>query len=730
MRKNSFIFFCMILLMQISLFASEIKLNEDEKAWIKNHPTIKVSNEDDWPPYDFSVDGKAQGYSVDIVKLLAKKLGVKIKFINGYTWDELLKEFDANRIDMMQCMIKTKDREKKYSFSKPYMPWRLSYFVCEDSCNINSPKDFAGKKIAAGKAWATTKFLKEAYPKAKIIEFSSSLAMVQALLTHKVDALIDNTHVINYIVRENLFNGIKHAGYIDFKNKKEINFHFVAHKKDAMLTEIFTKALDSLTPDEKDMLQNRWFSTLSEAKHTHIMANTFIPKVHFNDEQKQYLQKKKVITMCIDPKWMPYEGFDKNGHYVGISADFFKIFQKSIPIPIKVIQTKTWEESLENAKARKCDILSLVMSTPSRKKYMDFTSPYLNIPLVLATKPNVVFFDNFKVLKNKKIGIVKGYAFNEIIRKEYPNFEIVDVENIEDGLKKVVNGKLFGYIDTLASIAYMFQTKYIGELKIAGKFDEKWHLGIGVRNDEKPLFDIFEKVVKNVPADVGQKIILKTIAIKYDRHTNYTLIMKIIAGAIVLVLFMLYHNRKLTRVNKKLEELQNKLQEQAHRDPMTNLYNRRYFHEVSSSIFQIVQRDDHHISLIMIDIDNFKRINDTYGHAVGDEVIKKLASLLERNVRKSDIVSRFGGEEFVILLPSTDLKGAQKIASKIREAVEEILIVADESVIRFTISLGLADIRSSDQNIEAILNRADKALYKAKESGKNRVVVYKDDFYS
>jgi diguanylate cyclase (GGDEF)-like protein len=193
---------------------------------------------------------------------------------------------------------------------------------------------------------------------------------------------------------------------------------------------------------------------------------------------------------------------------------------------------------------------------------------------------------------------------------------------------------------------------------------------------------------------------------------------------------MLYHNRKLTRVNKKLEELQNKLQEQAHRDPMTNLYNRRYFHEVSSSIFQIVQRDDHHISLIMIDIDNFKRINDTYGHAVGDEVIKKLASLLERNVRKSDIVSRFGGEEFVILLPSTDLKGAQKIASKIREAVEEILIVADESVIRFTISLGLADIRSSDQNIEAILNRADKALYKAKESGKNRVVVYKDDFYS
>jgi polar amino acid transport system substrate-binding protein len=449
-------------------------------------------------------------------------------------------------------------------------------------------------------------------------------------------------------------------------------------------------------------------------------------KIDFNKKEKSYLNKKKIIKMCIDPEWMPYEGFNKKGQYVGISADFFKIFQKEIGIPFQVIKTKSWTESLAKAKARECDILSLALEIPDRKKYLNFTTPYLNMPLVLATKPNVVFFDDFQVLKDKKIGIVKGYAFNEIIRKKYPNFKVVDVKNIDEGLSKVVSGELFGYIGTLPSIGYMFQTRYIGELKIAGKFNEKWKLSIGVRNDQPLLLDILEKAVNNVPNDVKQKIIFKTIAINYVQHMDYLFIAEILAAVFIVMAFILYHNRKLARMNKQLKELQNKLLEQAHRDPMTNLYNRRYFHEVSSTILQIAQRENSNISLIMIDIDNFKLINDTYGHAIGDEVIKKLAQLLQDNVRLSDVVCRFGGEEFVILLPDTDIKGAQKIASKIREVVEKNTLFIEKKSIKFTISLGVASLLSHTDNIESILKRADKALYEAKESGKNKTVVYRD----
>jgi len=164
---------------------------------------------------------------------------------------------------------------------------------------------------------------------------------------------------------------------------------------------------------------------------------------------------------------------------------------------------------------------------------------------------------------------------------------------------------------------------------------------------------------------------------------------------------------------------------------MTNLYNRRYLHEVASTIFSISKREEHPMSLIMIDIDNFKSINDTYGHIAGDKVIQKLALLLQDSVRESDIVSRFGGEEFLIILPNTDISGAKIIASKIRELVENSSITIDEKrTISFTISLGVTGLKMSDSSIESILKRVDMALYEAKEKGKNRTIVYKDDFYS
>ena len=720
-----------LLLFPFFLYANDLHLTQKEIRWLQNHPSIKVSNEDDWPPFDFSVDGKAQGFSVELIDLLAKKIGIKVEFINGYSWIELLEEFDKHNIDMMQSMTKDAQREAKYIFSKPYMPWKISYFVRSDNIGHITSKDFKGKKIAAGKGWSTTKTLKVMYPDAKIIEYKNSMAMLEALSTSKVDVAIDNIHVFNYLMSKNIITNIQHGGYIHLKDKGKNNLHFVAHKNNPELIAIFNKAYDSLSTDEKLSLQKRWFINkkqkmvqLTGEDHQYNMFNNLLPRISLNTEEKEYLKKKKVIRMCIDPAWMPYEKFDKNGKHIGMTADFFAVFQKDIGIPIEVIHTKSWSESLRAAKKRECDIFSLAMETPERKKYMDFTTPYLSIPLVMATRPNVGFFDDFRYLKNKKVGVVKGYAYNEIIRKKYPNLQIVDVENLEEGLNRVVNGELFGFIDTLASIGYMFQTQFVGELKIAGKFDEKWELGIGVRNDEPILEEIFEKAVQNIPPDVKQEIFSKFISIKYDQHMDYMLILKILVIGLVVVLLILYHNRKLTRINKQLEKLQEQLQEQAHRDPMTNLYNRRYFHDIASKMVALAKREHKMISVIMLDIDHFKVVNDTYGHDVGDIVIKQLAEILKKHTRESDIITRFGGEEFVVLLPNTDLEGAKKMALKIREIVEQTEVdYGGTNKIAFSVSLGVATLAENDINIEMVLKRADEALYKAKESGRNRVCV-------
>ena len=183
---------------------------------------------------------------------------------------------------------------------------------------------------------------------------------------------------------------------------------------------------------------------------------------------------------------------------------------------------------------------------------------------------------------------------------------------------------------------------------------------------------------------------------------------------------------KLTRQTQALQEAQAKLKEQANRDPLTNMYNRRYFSEMSEKIISIAKRTKQPLSFMMIDIDDFKKINDTYGHSVGDEVIKLLANKLIYTVRQSDIVARFGGEEFAIILPSTDTENAVLFADKIRKDIESISYKENGTSIKFTISIGVDKFNyENDNNASDSLNRADKALYEAKTTGKNKVSVFK-----
>ena len=172
-------------------------------------------------------------------------------------------------------------------------------------------------------------------------------------------------------------------------------------------------------------------------------------------------------------------------------------------------------------------------------------------------------------------------------------------------------------------------------------------------------------------------------------------------------------------------QMQDELKELSHRDYLTNLYNRRYFNELAQNFMKIGKRDDEQVSVIVLDIDKFKSINDTYGHTMGDEVIKHLASLLEKHTRGSDIVSRFGGEEFAVLLPYTNKEEVAIIAEELRVIIENKDIkIANDKYINFTVSLGVDCVDfENDHDISEALDRADKALYRAKKKGRNRVEI-------
>ncbi|MDZ7817732.1 MAG: transporter substrate-binding domain-containing protein [Aliarcobacter sp.] len=157
-----------------------------------------------------------------------------------------------------------------------------------------------------------------------------------------------------------------------------------------------------------------------------------------NHEENNYLENKKEINICIDPDWMPFEKI-KNNKHIGISADYMKLIENKIGIPITLIETKNWSQSLKYTKEKKCDILPLTMRTPQRETYLNFTSTYIKLPLVIAGDINSAFIENIDQIKDEKIGISKDHAYEELLKAKYPHVNFVEVENVEDGLKQIEN---------------------------------------------------------------------------------------------------------------------------------------------------------------------------------------------------------------------------------------------------------------------------------------------------
>jgi diguanylate cyclase (GGDEF)-like protein/PAS domain S-box-containing protein len=189
--------------------------------------------------------------------------------------------------------------------------------------------------------------------------------------------------------------------------------------------------------------------------------------------------------------------------------------------------------------------------------------------------------------------------------------------------------------------------------------------------------------------------------------------------------------KKLRQVNDRQQSrlieigfLQSKLREQAIRDPLTNLFNRRYLEETLEREVARATRENYSVCIMMIDIDHFKQINDTYGHEAGDEVLRVLANTLSEQSRRGDFACRYGGEEFVIVMPNINIETAYERAKNLRQSIHELYVPYRHSNLTITISIGVACYPTNGQSREAILRAADQAMYGAKQAGRDHILTY------
>ena len=209
-------------------------------------------------------------------------------------------------------------------------------------------------------------------------------------------------------------------------------------------------------------------------------------------------------------------------------------------------------------------------------------------------------------------------------------------------------------------------------------------------------------------------------------YQNTTLLpLKRMNGSIEQVCLIIYDVTDVAINRRQLQAANAELQRLSSTDRLTGLYNRGHWEEMLRQDYARHRRYDSQAALVMFDIDHFKAINDTFGHQAGDAVIQQVAELIRENLRDSDVAGRYGGEEFVVLLPDTDEQGGLMFAERLRQAVETCEVWHEQQSIRFTVSLGVADLSAPSSGYAQLIEWADSALYASKAAGRNCVTVHR-----
>ena len=517
-------------------------LTNEEKSYIKNS-IIKVHNELNWPPFNYNINGKATGYSIDYMNLLASKVGLNVEYISGPNWNDFLDLIKDNKLDVMLNIAKTPDREKYLNFTTPYLKAVDSVFVRKEVNNLKSLEDFKGKTLAVIDGFYEEELFRKYYPEIRLLLVKDSLEGLKKLAFKESDGFIDSFAVANYFIENNFIINLKPA--FEIKDQRfNLSMGLATNKDNKLLQEILDKAKKEITIDEEFELKRKWINT------NNVGAKSTIP---FSMEEEDYLSTKKVITMCVDPDWEPFEVLDKNGKHVGIAADIIKLITSKLGIEIKIIPTKTWEESIEFSKAKKCDILSFLNQTPQRESWLTFTEPIFQDPNVIIGRVDNDAIDDLSKIK-ASIAIPKETAMYERFQKDFPNLIIIPVNSENEAFEFIEQKKADLTIRSMIISAYTIKEKGLFNLKIINQpKNYENYLKMGIIKEEPILRDILNKAIITLTKDDIQNIVNKWISIKYEKVEDYTYLWLLISFIIILLIFFLYRQYLLKHNNNFLQ---------------------------------------------------------------------------------------------------------------------------------------------------------------------------------
>ena len=440
-------------------------------------------------------------------------------------------------------------------------------------------------------------------------------------------------------------------------------------------------------------------------------------RIIYTEDKKNYLKSNK-LTLLSNDSFPPFTMMSQD-KLTGVEIDYWKLINKKLKINdsnIKIVNKV--KKSIDEIK-KNPNYVKYSFSKQDNKDSLITTDTIAEIKIGIATFIDKAYISNLSELGNKKIAISKYSNILPIIEKNYPNVNIQKVSNINEALSLLSQNKVYAAIAKVPALSYHITTNNYTNLKISGTLDEKFEMKLAVNKENKQLLDLLNEAISMIHVQEKNNIHSKYYSIVYQTSVDYSWFYKIIIPLLVIIIFIVVTNRRLNDEIKRRKEIETELHVVANIDSLTNINNRRRMESLFKSEFARIKRYHRDLSIIFFDIDNFKLINDELGHASGDEVLAKLASVVRNNIRLSDHFGRWGGEEFVIILPETNKEKASNVAYILKDKIANTDFNIERQV---TCSFGVSQFEETDSS-DSLLIRADHAMYYVKRNGKNGVKI-------
>jgi diguanylate cyclase (GGDEF)-like protein/PAS domain S-box-containing protein len=692
--------------------SSPLLFSMQEQAWLDQHPVIRLGIDRDFAPYEWiNQDGEYIGLAADYMRLLESRLGVRFDIIDDKPWHDIQAMAKRGELDVLSCLNSSPERTQYLYFTAPYVSNPIVIINSSRNGYIGTLQNLAGKTVAIEKGYITHENLATHHPEINLLVVDSTFDALNKVNIGEADAYVGDAAYANYAIEQADMLNLQFAGQTNQTNSYRVGIN----KSHPELHAIINRALNSITAEERRTIENNWLGLkvtsgiqietvikvsvgiallfllfshwiyrlrqtthalqLSQAKLQSILDASPIPHaLNVNQQNITYVNQAFIDTFGYTLQDIPTVDIWRPKAYPDPEYRSWvaKIWQQRFSL------TKTSTQKFEpielNVQCKNGDIRHVLASETAITEPSDDTHV-------------VIFYDiTDRKLAEEQLRL-SGRVFNEthegIIITD-TQIQIIDVNpafcEISGYSREEVIGKNPQFLNS-GKYEPTFYENILNQVKQQGHWQgEVW----------------------NCKKNGDQYASLMSISALLDEQGN-----------------TVHYLALFTDITQSKNQQQS-LEMMAHYDVLTQLPNRTLFADRFKLAIAHSKRNDSLLAVVFLDLDNFKPVNDNYGHEIGDQLLVEIAHRIKANIREEDTASRMGGDEFVLLLSEIQSKQhGEELVSRIHKAISEPYQV-DDITISISASSGITLFPLDNSDADTLLRHADQSMYQAKLAGRNR----------